>query len=424
MSSFASPMPTTNGPRSRGPLAGIRVVDLSTMLMAPYATQILGDMGADILKVESPAGDPVRGIGPLRSPGMGSIFLQVNRSKRSIVLDLKMPEGRAALDALLARADVFVYNVRPQAMARLDLAPCRLSALNPRLVTIGLYGYGQDGPYAGKPAFDDLIQGAIGVPALTQMAIGGEPHYAPTAIVDRGVALWAVGQVNAALLHQARTGEGQHIGVPMFEMMASFVLGDHLAGHAFDPPLGPLGYARMINPDRRPYRTLDGYVCAMVYTDGHWKSFYKALGREADFERDTRLQGMTSRTQHIKDIYRELGELLRTQTTAYWLELFDRADIPAMPMHTPDSLIHDPHLQATQFFRTVEHPSEGRLVDMAYPSVWSRTQPEGNRMPPRLGEHSAEILREVAGYSDEKIALLQAQGVTFDTAPLPQGAHS
>lgn len=410
---------------SARPLQGVRVIDLSTMLMAPYATQILGDMGADVIKVESPAGDPVRGIGPMRNPGMGAIFLHVNRSKRSVVLDLKKPQGLQALEALLKTADVFLYNVRPQAMERLNLGLARLQAINPRLITLAMYGYGQGGPYAAKPAFDDLIQGAVGIPSLAQRANGGEPHYAPTAVVDRGVALWAVGQVNAALVHQLRTGQGQHIGVPMFEMMASFVLGDHLSGHSFAPSLGGLGYARMINPDRRPYRTLDGYVCAMIYTDGHWRSFYQALGREAEFEQDTRLHSMTARTQHIVQLYRELGELLLTRTTAQWLALFEQADIPAMPLHTPESLVEDVHLQATEFFKTWEHPSEGQLVDMAYPSTWSQTQPSGTRHQPRLGEHSVEVLREVAGYTTEQIHALLASGVTVQAqAPTQDCASS
>lgn len=400
-----------------GPLAGVRIVDLSTMLMAPYATQILGDMGADVIKIEAPAGDPVRGIGPLRHMGMGPIFINVNRSKRSVVLDLKHPEGMTALETLLRQADAFVYNVRPQAMDRLGLSKDRLSALNPRLVTIGLFGYGQAGPYASKPAFDDLIQGAVAIPWLAQAATGQEPAYTPTAIVDRGVALWAVGQLNAALFHQLRTGQGQHIDVPMFEMMASFVLGDHLAGHTFEPPLGPLGYPRMINRDRRPYRTQDGFVCVMIYTDGHWRSFFQALGRAEDFARDSRYHSMTSRTEHIADIYRELGELLLTRTTAQWLELFEHADIPAMPLHTADTLRQDAHLQATGFFTTYEHPSEGPLVDMAYPSTWSQTQPAGMRHAPRLGEHSQEVLRE-AGYSDERIQSLVRAGVTRIADPV------
>ena len=390
-----------------GPLAGVRVVDLSTMLMAPYATQILGDMGADVIKVESPEGDPVRGIGPMRNPGMGTIFLQVNRSKRSVVLDLKSEAGHTALLDIVASADVFVTNLRPHALRRLALDYGAVALHHPGIVYASLFGYGQHGRHASKPAFDDLIQGAIGVPWLAHMADGSEPRYAPTAIVDRGVALWCVGQVCAALLHRARTGQGQEIAIPMFEMMASFVLGDHLAGHAFEPPLGDMGYRRMLNPDRRPYRTADGYVCVMIYTDRHWQSFFHALGRASEFERDERYRSMTSRTEHIADIYRELAELLLTRPTDEWLALFDAADIPAMPLNTPEKLLNDPHLQETGFFSIEQHPSEGPLRSMAYPSTWSATQPGPTRHAPQLGEHTREVLGELF-YDSARIDALVA----------------
>jgi len=403
-----------------GPLQGIRVVDLSNMLMAPYATQILGDMGADVIKVEAPAGDPVRGIGPQRHAGMGAIFLNANRSKRSIVLDLKQPAGLAAATDLLKGADVLVYNMRPQSMARLGLGYEQVAAVNPGIIYAGLFGYGQAGPYAAKPAFDDLIQGAVAVPWLSHAADGSEPRYAPTAIVDRGVALWAVGQISAALYHRGRTGQGQRIDIPMFEMMASFVLGDHLSGHAFDPPAGAPGYARMLNPHRRPFPTKDGYLCVMIYTDRHWRAFFRALGREAEFERDARYRSMSTRTENIVALYRELAELLLTRTLAEWLELLEQADIPAMPLHSLESLLEDAHLRATGFFSYAEHPSEGRLRQMAYPSTWSATQPQPARPVPRLGEHSAEVLREI-GYSDERIDELVRSGAT--AAP-PSGPAS
>lgn len=394
-----------------GPLDGVKIIDLSNMLMAPYATQILGDMGANVIKVEAPGGDAVRGIGPSRNPGMGPIYLNCNRSKRSILLDLKQKEGHQALLDLLKDADVLVYNRRPQVMARLGLSYETVSKINPRIIYAGLFGYSQNGPYAHKPAFDDLIQGAIAIPTMSQTAYGGEPTYAPTAIVDRGVGLWAVGQINAALFQQARSGRGQRIDIPMFEMMASFVLADHLAGQTFDPPLGPAGYTRMLNPDRRPYRTLDGYVCVMVYTDQHWLSFYRALGREADLDNDPRFRNLSTRTENISAIYGELATLLLTRTTKDWLKLFDDADVPAMPLHTLDSLLEDPHLKAINFFTSMEHPSEGRLRDMAVPGSWSETQPARTRHAPQLGEHSLEILHEI-GYSEEHIAIMIKNGVT------------
>ncbi|WP_169543619.1 CaiB/BaiF CoA transferase family protein [Sneathiella aquimaris] len=393
------------------PLDGVKVIDLSNMLMAPYATQILGDLGADVIKVEPPTGDPVRGITPYRHQGMGAIYLNCNRSKRSVVLDLKTQDGYDILIEMLKDADVLVYNRRPQVMARLNLSYETVKKINPRLIYAGLFGYGQGGTYEKKPAFDDLIQGAVSIPWLQHMADGREPTYAPTAIVDRGVGLWAVGQINAALFHQLKTGRGQQIDLPMFEMMTSFVLSDHLAGKTFEPPIGEVGYKRMMSPDRRPYQTLDGYVCVMVYTDRHWASFYKALGREDDLIKDPRLKNMSTRTENISAILKELADLLKTRTTADWLALFDQADIPAMPLHTPDSLLQDPHLKDVDFFYNVEHPTEGQLLDMRVPAHWSETQPAPTRHAPQLGEHSREVLSEL-GYSPERIKTFEKAGVT------------
>jgi len=393
------------------PLDGVKVIDLSNMLMAPYATQILGDMGADVIKVEPPEGDPIRDIGPSRNPGMGAIFLNANRSKRSITLDLRQDGGRLAMLELLKNADVLVYNRRPQSMARLGLSYEAVSEANPRIIYAGLYGFGEDGPYAGKPAFDDLIQGATAIPWLSHMAYDSEPTYVPTAISDRGVGLWAVGQITAALYHQSRTGIGQKLELPMFEMMASFVLADHLGGASFEPPLGRPGYPRMLVPNRRPYPTADGYICVMVYTDRHWRDFFQLLGREQDFDQDPRYASMTTRNENIKTIYDDMAVVLATRKSDEWLTLFESADIPAMPLHTLDSLIADPHLAATNFFSVTEHPSEGAIREVAVPSSWSVTQPSATRPAPGLGEHSREILSE-AGYSQEAIEQLMANKVT------------
>ncbi len=396
---------------SGGPLRGVRILDLTSVLMGPYATQILGDYGADVIKVESPAGDNVRNIGPARHAGMAGVFLHCNRNKRSIVLDLKQPAGRDALLKLAADVDVLIYNVRPQAMARLGLDYDAVRAVNPRIIYVGVYGYGQRGPYASRPAYDDLIQGAVAIPSLATLAGADVPRYAPSAMVDRIVGISAVGVVASALFHRERTGEGQSIEVPMFETMAQFVLGDHMYGHTFDPPAGPAGYARLLNEYRRPYRTLDGHLCVMVYNDKQWRSFFELIGAPEVMETDPRFNSITSRTENIRDLYRMLAEVIATRTTAQWLEVLQAADIPVMPMHTLESLMDDPHLHAVDFFETVDHPTEGRIRSMAVPSNWSATQPAVTRQAPRLGEHSAQVLRE-AGYSDAQIEAMSAAGVT------------
>ena len=395
-----------------GPLAGVRIVDMTTVLMGPYATQILGDMGADVIKVEPPRGDGTRELGPMRNPGMGPLFMHVNRSKRSVVLDLKKPSGRAALLRIAKTADVFIYNVRPQAMERLKLSYADLAKVNPRLIYVGTFGFGQSGPYAARPAYDDLIQGAVGLPTLAEVAGADRPRYVPCTIADRTVALNAVAAVAGALFHRERTGEGQSIEIPMFETMAQFVIGDHMAGLTFDPPLGPPGYPRLLAKERRPYATKDGYVCALIYNDKQWKSFFELVGRADILETDPRFANLGSRTRHVDELYRLVGEILATRTTAEWLVALDGADIPVMPLHTVESLLQDPHMRAIGFFETVEHPTEGRIRSMAVPSTWSRSQPAATRLAPRLGEHTMEVLRE-AGLSDAEISNLVADNATL-----------
>lgn len=399
-----------------GPLAGIRIIDLTTVLMGPYATQILGDFGADIIKVESPDGDLVRGIGPGRHADMGPMFLNTNRSKRSIVLDLKQPAGRGALLRLCKDADALVYNVRPLAMSRLGLGYEAVAAVNPGIVYAGLFGFGQDGPYAAQPAYDDLIQGAVALPSLLARVSGAEPRYLPTNLADRTVGLYAVGAILAALTHRARGGAGQRLDIPMFETMTQFVLGDHMGGRTYDPPVAEPGYPRLMAQERRPFATADGHICALVYTDKQWRSFYAALGRPEAVDQDPRLKNLAVRLGHIDELYRELAAIMRTRTTAEWAAFFRAADIPCTPMHDLDSLIEDPHLAATGFFPVVEHPTEGPIRSMRVPSLWSGTPPVPDRLAPRLGEHSAEILRE-AGYDDDEIAELTRARVTAPPAP-------
>src|SRR6187399_1038521 len=376
-----------------GPLKGIKVIDMTTVLMGPYATQTLGDYGADIIKVESLEGDVTRQIGPTRHPGMGPVFLNTNRSKRSICLDLKKPAGREAVLRLIETADVLVYNVRPQAMARLNLGYDVVSEINPRLIYAGVFGFGQDGPYAAKPAYDDLIQGATALPALMAQTADGVPRYVPNALVDRD-----------------RTGRGQRVDIPMFETMAGFVMGDHMGGLTYEPPLDKGGYARHLSPDRRPYKTSDGYICVIVYNDKQWQNFFDATGRD-DLRTNPKFATFAGRAVNIDVVYAELARILETKTTAEWSAILEGADVPVMPMHDLESLLDDPHIVATGFFPVVEHPSEGRIRNMRPSARFSQTPVETKRLAPRLSEHSAEILRE-AGFSPDEIAALVRDGVT------------
>lgn len=391
-----------------GPLDGITILDLTTVLMGPYATQILSDMGANVIKVESPEGDIVRQIGPGRSPGMGAMFLNTNRGKRSIVIDLKKPEGREALLRLARRANAIVYNVRPQAMARLGLEYETFAAINPNILYVGVFGYGQAGPYAAKPAYDDLIQGASAIATLMARAGDGSPRYVPITIADRVVGLIALNAILGGLFHQSRTGVGQRIDVPMFESMAEFVLIDHLGGLTYDPPLDHGGYARLLSRYRRPYKTSDGYICALIYNDKHWRSFFESIGRPESLL-EPRFANHATRNKHIDEIYEEIGRIFLSRTTAEWRVLLEAADVPVTPMHTLETILDDPHLNSVGFFKMIEHPVEGRVRQMQVPSSWSTTQPQAAGPAPKLGEHGRDILGE-SGFSADEIDELERRG--------------
>src|SRR6201993_3571578 len=369
-----------------GPLQGIKVIDMTTVLMGPYATQMLGDYGADIIKVEALEGDVTRLTAPTRPPGMGPVFLNTNRSKRSICLDLKKPAGREAVLRLIKSADVLVYNVRPQAMARLNLGYDIVAEINPRLIYAGVFGFGQDGPYAAKPAYDDLIQGATGLPALMAQTGDGTPRYVPNALVDRIVGLTAVGAICASLVDRERTGRGQRVDIPMFETMASFVMGDHMGGLTYEPPLDKGGYARHLSRDRRPYKTADGHICVIVYNDKQWTSFFNATGRD-DLRHNPLFATFAGRAANIDTVYAELARIFATKTTAEWIDILNAADIPVMPMHDLESLLQDPHLVATNFLPGVDSPSGGKIRRVDVSARWFETPAETVRLAPRLNEH-------------------------------------
>ncbi|MGH8669876.1 MAG: CaiB/BaiF CoA transferase family protein [Burkholderiales bacterium] len=391
-----------------GPLHGVRVLDLTTVVMGPYATQILADFGADVIKVEPPDGDVMRYAWPFRNPGMGHIFLNANRNKRSIVLDLKQETARQACLALAGTADVLVYNIRPQAMARLRLSYEDIRSINDKIIYVGCFGYSQRGPYAAKAAYDDLIQGAAGIPWLLHKQGAETPRYAPIIVADRSVGQQVASAVSAALYRREKSGKGQRVDVPMFEHLLQIVLGEHLGGYTFEPQHGEAGYARMLAPDRRPYRTKDGYVCVLIYNDKQWRAFFEVIGQPEKFK-DPKFSNQEVRSKHYPEAYAFVADELKKRSTGAWLEALERADIPVQRMNGIADIVADPHLAATGYFRELEHPTEGRIRSMAVPSEWSESPPEYRRHAPRLGEHTREVLGE-AGMSGEQIDALIRSG--------------
>jgi len=391
-----------------GPLTGVRVLDLTTVVMGPYATQILADFGADVIKVEPLEGDVMRQAWPFRNPGMGAIFLNVNRNKRSVALDLKKDSAREACLALARGADVLVYNIRPQAMTRLKLGYEEVKKVNPKIIYVGCFGYSQRGPYAAKAAYDDMIQGASGLPWLLQTQGASEPRYAPRLVVFRSVGQQVASAVSAALYHREKTGKGQRVDVPMWEHLLQIVLSDHLGGYTFDPQKGEPGYLRILTPDRRPYQTQDGYVCALIYNDKQWKSFFDIIGRPEMLKRPE-FATHDARSQNYQAAYAMIAEEMKQRPTAFWLEALERGDIPVQRMNSLDDIVADPHLNAIGYLQLVDHPSEGRIRMLAVPSEWSESKPEYRRHAPRLGEHTREVLAE-AGLSNDKIQALIETG--------------
>ena len=373
-----------------GPLAGVRVVDLTAMVMGPYCTQIMADMGADVVKIEPPAGDDTRFISVGPAPGMGGVFVNVNRGKRSVVLDLRSDDGKAALRALIAGADVFIHSMRAKAITKLGFGYDDVTAVNPSIVYTNCYGYGRRGPERDRPAYDDTIQAQCGLPAVQEL-LTGEANYVGTIMADKVAGLTALYATTMALFHRERTGEGQEVEVAMYETMAAFMLVEHANGAMFDPPLGPAIYPRTVAPNRKPYRTKDGYIAALIYNDKHWSAFTAAVQPEWNSDLYATLE---RRARQIDTVYALLAQTIAERTTDEWLALFRQLEIPAAPLNTPDDLFHDEHLNAVGLFQTVDTP-HGPVRFPGVPTWFSRTPGRVAGPAPELGADTADVLAEL-----------------------------
>jgi crotonobetainyl-CoA:carnitine CoA-transferase CaiB-like acyl-CoA transferase len=391
-----------------GPLSGLRILDLTTVQMGPWCTRILCDFGADVIKVEAPEGDSSRYTGIPRNRGMSGTFQHNARAKRSIAMDLKRPEAKEALLRLAKGVDGLASNIRPQGLKRLGLDYEGVRAVNPGIVYLSMVGFGTGGRYAGRPAYDDLIQAASGVAMLLERS-SGQPRYIPMAAIDRIVGSEAANAMLAGLVCKARTGVGQFIEVPMFETMARFVLSEHLQGTTFDPPTSPPGYPRTLSRNRRPYATKDGFLAVLPYNDGQWQRFFQAAGKGHLLENDPRFVDIGARTRHIDELYAMVEAELTGRETAEWVELLQANDIPCIVPHTLETILDDPHLNDRKFFIFRDHPSEGRIRAMREPTIWSETPPREGGFAPRLGQHTREILEEV-GFGSAEIEAMIASG--------------
>lgn len=393
--------------RGKGPLAGVRIVDLTSVLMGPYATQIFADLGADVIKVESPDGDTTRNLPPGHDENRGGMFLNINRGKRSLVLDLKQPAGRDALLALVRDADVFVHSMRAQAIGRLGLDYEAVRAANPRIVYANLYGFARNGPYRDYPAYDDIVQAASGLVDLQARLSDGKPTYLGTVVADKVAGLTGAYSIIAALFARERSGEGQEIEVPMFETLVSFTMVEHLCGSLFEPPLGPPEYARVIATSRRPYATSDGHIGVMIYNDKHWRSFFAALG-DPEWSKDPMFSSIGNRTRNIAAVLDRVAAVMADRTSAEWLDLFREANIPAMAIASTQDLLHDRHLVETGFWQSRDTEA-GTLRFPGIPTSFSRTPGAIGDPGPALGADSREILAE-AGFDEAAIDRLIASG--------------
>ena len=396
-------------------LKGLRIIDLTTVVLGPYATQFLGDLGADVIKVESPQGDVYRAARPGRRDDLGVGFLNFNRNKRSIVIDLKQERGRKVLHDLAATADAVVHNMRLSSASSLGASYQELKSINPTLVYCYSPGFGSGGPDCDAPAYDDTIQARSGLAALNADR-DGAPQFVRTIACDKVVGLHLALAVVSGILHRQRTGAGVCIEAPMLETMASFLLAEHLAGHTLVPPEGALGYDRVMSPNRKPYRTKDGYLAILPYSTKHWIRFFELSDRK-DLASDSKVTDPVQRSRSIDELYAVVAGIALTKTTAEWCALLQAQDIPFAPVSSLEELVNDPHLQATEMFHEVEDHRIGKLNLVRSPFMidgeFSHRR-NSNHQAPGLGEHTREILAGL-GYSDTEIEELLVEGTVIDT---------
>ena len=392
-----------------GPLAGVRVIDLTSVVNGAYATQILADQGADVIKIEDPGGhrgggDMTRwgsGMPPGTAPGMGPLFVSINRNKRSVVLDLRADEGRETLRRLIATADVFAASVRYDGLKRLGLGYEDVAAIKPDIVYMHTGGYGSDGPYAGEPAYDDLIQAASGLTDIFRIADGNPaPRFIPTVVADKVSGLFVAQAITAALFHRSQTGEGQFVEVPMFECLTSFTLVEHINGHVFAPPTAQWGYPRVANPSRKPFATSDGYIALLPYTDKQWRQFFTVAGWDDTVARDPRFATDAARFDNIAALYALLETVTPLRSTAEWLALLRPLSIPVVKVNRLDDLETDPHLVAVGLFEEYTHPALGGYIQVRPPVRFDKTPSNIRRHPPLLGEHNDELFDVISPISD------------------------
>ena len=381
--------------QTSGPLSGLKVVDMSSVVLGPFATLIFGDLGAEVVKVESgqdgKGGDVMRYAGKSPTGDLGPIYMALNRNKASVQLDAKTEAGKAALTALLKEADVFFHNVRMAGMERLGFGYEQVKAINPDIVYVHCAGFGAGGPYEKRQAYDDLIQGASGFAALNALRSGGAPEYAPSLVADKTVGLFATYATLAALYHRERTGQGQFVQVPMLEAFTFFNMVENLYGETYVPALYGMAYTRSINPNRKPYPTKDGYIGLVPYSDAQWAEFFEIGGMPGVFE-DPRFSTYAARTEHITELYGLIEQVALTKTTDEWLGLLDAANIPAMRYNTMEAVLEDPHLEAVDFFMRREHPAAGGYRTMRHPVHFSETPASVRIDPPRLGRDTETVL--------------------------------